>query len=245
VENLIEPVEAANVLHLRRKYRARANPIMTIALGMRLKDGGIILGADRLLSTERHHFTDEKLTLYPTNNGIIFFAFADSPVTAREVRQKIEAQVTALPESETTLEKLGQLSEEVINDVYAKRLGAMPLQLLIVGAVPGEGTQMWFYDGEGGFNIASQFVILGAGESSLIRYLERAYSWTDSIESAENVAIYLIHQAEQFIPGCKGIDIMSISNDEDWNWLNEREIEVRLEVMKAREKDQLRKIVTG
>jgi hypothetical protein len=56
---------------------------------------------------------------------------------------------------------------------------------------------MWVYDGEGGFNIGGEFIILGAGESSLIRYLEAAYSrlnrrrsaWRADIGTAELVSV--------------------------------------------------------
>lgn len=226
---------------------------MTIALGMRIGDG-LIFAADRLLSTDRHHFMDRnrKVTVYPLNHGSIFFAFADSPIAAKEVRQKIETRLVALDTSDYALsiDDIGRITETVVNEVYANRLGAMPLQLLIAGAVPGEGTQMWVYDGEGGFNIGGEFIILGAGESSLIRYLEAAYSRRDSLDIGKDLAIYLIHQAEQFIPGCKGIDVIAIPNSEkseteDWDWLSDDEIAARLERIISREKDLLRKIVTG
>ena len=226
---------------------------MTIALGMRIGDG-LIFAADRLLSTDRHQFMDRnrKVTVYPLNHGAIFFAFADSPVAAKEVRQKIETRLVALdtPDYALSIADIGRITETVINEVYANRLGAMPLQLLIGGAVPGDGTQMWVYDGEGGFNIGGEFIVLGAGESSLIRYLEAAYSRQDSLEAGKDVAIYLIHQAEQFIPGCKGIDVIAIPNAvdseiEDWDWLSDDEITARLQRMISREKDHLRKIITG
>jgi 20S proteasome alpha/beta subunit len=226
---------------------------MTIALGMRIGDG-LIFAADRLLSTDRHHFMDRnrKVTVYPLNHGAIFFAFADSPVTAKEVRQKIETRLVALdtPDYALSIADIGRITETVINEVYANRLGSMPLQLLIGGAVPGDGTQMWVYDGEGGFNIGGEFIILGAGESSLIRYLEAAYSREDSLDVGKDVAIYLIHQAAQFIPGCKGVDVIAIPNAveseiEDWDWLSDDEITVRLQRMMSREKDHLRKIITG
>src|SRR5205807_1363010 len=144
----------------------------------------------------------------------------------KEVRQKIETRLVALdtPDYPLSIADIGQITETVLNEVYAHRLGAMPLQLLIGGSVPGDGTQMWVYDGEGGFNIGGEFIVLGAGESSLIRYLETAYSRQDSLEAGKDVAIYLIHQAEQFIPGCKGIDVIAIPNaehstTEDWQWL--------------------------
>ena len=76
---------------------------MTIALGMRVGDGGFILAADRLLSTDRHQFMDRKVTVYPLNHGTLFFAFADSPVAAKEVRQKIETRLVALDTLEYAL----------------------------------------------------------------------------------------------------------------------------------------------
>jgi 20S proteasome alpha/beta subunit len=226
---------------------------MTIALGMRIGDG-LIFAADRLLSTDRHQFMDRnrKVTVYPLNHGAIFFAFADSPVAAKEVRQKIETRLVALdtPDYSLSIADIGRMTEAVINEVYANRLGSMPLQLLIGGTVPGEGTQMWVYDGEGGFNIGGEFIILGAGESSLIRYLEAAYSRRDSLDIGKDVPIYLIHQTEQFIPGCKGIDVIAIPNTVeseigDWDWISDDEITARLQRMMSREKDHLRKIVTG
>ena len=181
---------------------------MTIALGMRIGDG-LIFAADRLLSTDRHHFMDRnrKVTVYPLNHGAIFFAFADSPVAAKEVRQKIETRLVALdtPDYALSIADIGRITETVINEVYANRLGAMPLQLLIGGAVPGEGTQMWVYDGEGGFNIGGEFIVLGAGESSLIRYLEAAYSRQDSLEADKDVAIYLITAVQISRDGSVGL----------------------------------------
>jgi hypothetical protein len=109
---------------------------MTIALGMRLKDG-IVLAADRLFSTERHQFEDDKITVWPLNHGEIFFTFADSPVTAKEVRQKIENRITAEDDEETgiSLYEIQKVCESVINEIYANRLGLMPLQMLIIARV--------------------------------------------------------------------------------------------------------------
>lgn len=70
------------------------------------------------------------------NHGSIFFAFADSPIAAKEVRQKIETRLVALDTSNYALsiDDIGRITETVVNEVYANRLGAMPLQLLIAGA---------------------------------------------------------------------------------------------------------------
>ena len=138
---------------------------MTIALGMRLKDG-IVLAADKLFSTERHQFLDEKLTMWPLEHGEIFFAFADSPVTAKEIRQKIENRLQTRDDriEGISLSGIQEVCEVVINEVDANRQGAMPVQLLIVARSVGEGTQMWLYDGQSGFNVAGEFEILGAGE---------------------------------------------------------------------------------
>jgi hypothetical protein len=80
----------------------------------------------------------------------------------------------------------------------------------------------------------------------LIRYLEAAYSRHDALDVGKDVAIYLIHQAEQFIPGCKGIDVIAIPNaeeskTEDWGWLSDDEIAAQLGKMIS----CLRKIITG
>jgi hypothetical protein len=104
---------------------------------------------------------------------------------------------------------------------------------------------MWLYDGQAGFNLAGEFEILGVGESSLIRYLKAAYVRQDSMQTGQDLAIYLVHQAGEFIPGCKGIDVISISNVHGWDWLGDNEIAPKVEIMKKREQEQLRKIVTG
>jgi hypothetical protein len=62
--------------------------------------------------------------------------------------------------------------------------------------------------------------------------------------------VSLIHRAEQFIPGCKEIDVISIPNTVDsevvdWDWLNDDEISPRVQTMIGGEKDHLRKIITG
>ncbi len=225
-------------------FKNPQSALMTIALGMRFKDG-IVLAADRLLSTERHQFEDDKITVWSLNHGEIFYAFADSPVTAKEVRQKIEASLSTKdnPATGISLTEIQEVCESVINEIYAKRLGVMPLQLLIAARVVGEGVRMWLYDGEAGFNSAGEFEILGAGESSLIRYLKSAYSQNDSIDVGKDLAIYLVHQAGEFIPDCRGIDVISISGPLSWDWLEDDEIAVRLARMKSREKDRLREII--
>ncbi len=86
---------------------------MTIALGMRIGDG-LIFAADRLLSTDRHQFIDRnrKVTVCPLNHSAIFFGFADSPVTAKEVRQKIEARLVALdtPDYALSIDDIGRIA---------------------------------------------------------------------------------------------------------------------------------------
>jgi 20S proteasome alpha/beta subunit len=229
----------------KKSYIATKPKRMTIALGIRVKNG-IVLAADRLLSTERHQFEEEKLIMWPLNYGEIFFAYADSPVTAKEVRQKIETRLSREDDRETgiSLSEIQEVCETVIQEVYNNRLGSMPLQMLIAARLVGEGTQMWLYDGQAGFNVAGEFEILGAGESSLIRYLKGAYSHQDSIEAGIDLGIYLVHQAGEFIPGCKGIDVYSITSGQ-WDWLTQEEIATRLAPMKIRQSQNLRKIILG
>jgi hypothetical protein len=204
------------------------------------------MAADRLLSTDQYQYEEEKLVLYPCNNGMVCFSFADSPVAAKEIRQKIETKFESFGGSEQfTSSQIQSICEEVINSVYSNRMGSVPLQMLIACSLEGEDAQMWLYDGQGGFNVAGQFEVLGIGNSSLIRYLEGSYSWQDSIDVAQNLAVYLTHQAGEFIPGCRGINVMWMKSNYDWGYLDDNEIAARLQPMKARERNQLRKIITG
>jgi 20S proteasome alpha/beta subunit len=248
VEKAIEYSEAANVLHLparenrRKRERRKQEHHTTIAIGMRVKDG-IVIAADRLLSSASYQYEEDKLSLYPINNGFLFFAYADSPVLAKEIRQKIETAVDSSGDV-LTCEDMQGVVEGVINEVSVSRL-SMPLEMLVACSLEGQKAQMWLYRGGEGFNVAGQFEILGVGNSSLIRYLEKTYHWHDSLDKAQDVAIYLVHQAGQFIPGCRGIDALWVGNKGEFGFLDKQEIAEKLQPMIAREDVVLRTIITG
>jgi len=86
---------------------------------------------------------------------------------------------------------------------------------------------------------------VGAGESSLIRYLgESLYSPSMSLEAAKNLGIYLISKAAHYVNGVGApIDAVVITGHQP-EWLGDTEIKQREAAMLAREKSLLKQILT-
>ena len=97
MENARVTLKLHNVLHLPvrklKPLRDERGDLRPLSIGMKSHGWYSHGGGPRLLSTDQMQYEQDKLTFYPCSNGMLFFAHADSPVTAKEVRQKIEARV--------------------------------------------------------------------------------------------------------------------------------------------------------
>jgi 20S proteasome alpha/beta subunit len=92
---------------------------------------------------------------------------------------------------------------------------------------------------------ATGITCVGAGESSLIRYLaDSLYSPSMSLEAAKNLGIYLISKAAQYVNGVgPPIDAIVIAGHQP-EWLGDTEIKQREAAVLAREKSLLKQILT-
>jgi len=92
---------------------------------------------------------------------------------------------------------------------------------------------------------ATGFTCLGAGETSMVRYLaDNLYSPSMSLEAAKNLGIYLISKAAQYLDSVgPPIDAVVVAGHQP-EWLGDTEIKEREAVMLGREKSLLRQILT-
>jgi 20S proteasome alpha/beta subunit len=113
----------------------------------------------------------------------------------------------------------------------------MELQMFISSPAIFEDPVSFKFDGKG-LHKSENYSFLGAGDSSVLRYLiEMLYSPEMKVESGINLALYLVQKAEDYIDGCGGpIDLGVMDwSDESCRMLAPEKIEEKLRSMEKQE----------
>jgi 20S proteasome alpha/beta subunit len=114
--------------------------------------------------------------------------------------------------------------------------------LLGVGGVF-SSPELFVFD-RGAMHRSAGITSIGAGESSLIRYLADNLYWPSiHLEAAKNLGIYLISKAAQYVSGVGApIDAVVVTGHQP-EWLGDTEIREREAAMLGREKALLRQLL--
>jgi hypothetical protein len=188
--------------------RSARRQVVTIGVGIKCADG-IVLSSDTLITVQgSHKFYQTKF--YPIdlldNAGRICFIFSGEPDLMNMFRDKFLKEITSMEYAPTVqgtrdvIEKiLQQMEHEIINSLDRggglSTLCAMAIDNSLVLLKTSETSvhEVNFYD------------YLGAGDSSLIRYLTPLFLFEPvSLKKATVIAAYFVAKAKAFVDGCGG-----------------------------------------
>jgi hypothetical protein len=174
--------------------RAKA---MTIGVGFECMDG-IILGADRQMTSPGwHKYSEKKLFHDVENERIVALIGGDDLSLAKELWWKLlEYPLTDWESCQialaSILDGMGRLSNE------------LPLQF-ICGLALKKDVHLFGFRGKGVYPIMDELGIICVGDSSLVRYLSRNVElFWQQLSDGVATATYLLKRAEEFIDGCRG-----------------------------------------
>lgn len=170
---------------------------MTIGVGFECM-GGLILGADRQMTSPGwHKFSEKKLFIDVKDDRIIALIGGNDLDLAKELWWKfLKYPIVDFESCEhalmDVLDGMGRLSNE------------LPLELLC-GLATEKSTHLFGFRGKGVYPVNDELGIICAGDSSLIRYLSKNIElfWQDLGDGVATAA-YLLKRAEDFIDGCCG-----------------------------------------
>lgn len=219
---------------------------MTMALGLPCREGLLICADEEVLAPGGDKSYEERISCVDLFGSALVSSYGGSPGLWKEATEKIARRLLELqgPDEEGDVCVTPQAIYDTADEVFTAMGRPANLQMLIgVGGV--FNTPELFVFDQGAMHRASAITCVGAGESSLIRYLaENLYSPSMTLEAAKNLGIYLISKAAQFVQGVGApIDAIVIAGHQP-EWLGDTEIKQREAAMLAREKSLLKQILT-
>jgi 20S proteasome alpha/beta subunit len=221
---------------------------MTVVVGIPCSDG-IVLAADQEISSPGwHKYHESKLFVVDGWDSRIVLGYSGLPSLAKEAREKIILGLGAIEKEEsviTTNSRIRECVEKILTEMAQQHFNQLDLSLLIASSCSNY-PELWKFNNAGFHGVYGEFEVLGAGDSSLVRYLQQAHSIHDSVETGESLAIFFVEKAKQNIEGCGGkTDVISIKNDGSLREIPEDEIQKRAAAMNGREQAALRSILLG
>ena len=219
---------------------------MTIALGLPCSEGLLICADEEVSARGGDKYYEERIACVDLFGSALVSSYGGSSDLWKEAVEKISRRLLELqgPEEEGDVCVTPQAIYDTADEVFAGMGRPSNLQMLMgVGGV--FNTPELFVFDQGAMHRAGAITCVGAGESSLVRYLaENLYSPSMTLEAAKNLGIYLISKAAQYVNGVGApMDAVVIAGHQP-EWLGDTEIKEREAAMLAREKSLLKQIVT-
>jgi 20S proteasome alpha/beta subunit len=219
---------------------------MTMALGLPCREGLLICADEEVLAPGGDKFYEERISCIDLFGSALVSSYGGSSGLWKEATEKIARRLSELqgPDEDGDVCVTPHAIYDTADEVFTAMGRPSNLQMLIgVGGV--FNTPELFVFDQGAMHRAAAITCVGAGESSLIRYLaENLYSPSMTLEAAKNLGIYLISKAAQYVNGVGApIDAIVIAGHQP-EWLGDTEIKQREAAMLAREKSLLKQILT-
>lgn len=181
---------------------------MTIGVGFRCEDGIVLCADNQITWPQSHKFYERKLYQHRTQEWTMVNTFAGDPELVKSFNDKFDEAIRLLPAPIT-----GKRFREAIETM----LGLLPhtddFYMLCAVAIPNTELRLFRTTGEVAREVTT-FDYIGAGDSSLLRYLSSLL--TECIaeefgsEYAYQIGCYLVLKAKTFIEGCGGDTDVSI-----------------------------------
>jgi hypothetical protein len=218
---------------------------MTIALGVPCREGLLICADQEVLVSGSDKYYDERISCFDLFGSALVSTYAGSPGLWKEANEKISRRLLELqgPEEEGDVCVIPQQIYDTADEVFSGMGRPANLQMLLgVGGVF-SSPELFVFD-HGAMHRAKGVTCIGAGESSMLRYLaDNLYSPEITLEAVKNLGIYLIAKAAQYVSGVGApIDAVLVTGHQP-EWLGDTEIREREAAMLAREKALLKQIL--
>jgi 20S proteasome alpha/beta subunit len=219
---------------------------MTIAVGLPCREGLLICADEEVSARGADKYYEERISCLDLFGSALVSSYGGSSDLWKEALEKISRKLLELqgPEEEGDVCVTPQAIYDTADEVFTAMGRPSNLQMLIgVGGV--FNTPELFVFDQGAMHRAAGISCVGAGESSLVRYLaENLYSSSMTLEAAKNLGIYLIATAAKYVTGVGApIDAIVIAGHQP-EWLGDTEIKEREAAMLAREKSLLKQILS-
>jgi len=219
---------------------------MTIALGLPCSEGLLICADEEVSARGEDKYYEERISCVDLFGSALVSSYGGSSDLWKEAVEKISRRLLELqgPDEEGDVCVTPQAIYDTADEVFAGMGRPSNLQMLMgVGGV--FNTPELFVFDQGAMHRAGAIACVGAGESSLIRYLaENLYAPSMTLEAAKNLGIYLISKAARYVSGVgPPMDAIVIAGHQP-EWLGDTEIKQREAAMLAREKSLLKQILT-
>jgi 20S proteasome alpha/beta subunit len=218
---------------------------MTMALGLPCREGLLICADEEVLAPGADKCYEERISCIDLFGSALVSTYGGSTGLWKEATEKIARRLSELqgPDEDGDVCVTPHAIYDTADEVFTGMGRPSNLQMLIgVGGVF-NSPELFVFD-QGAMHRAAAITCVGAGESSLIRYLaENLYSPSMTLEAAKNLGIYLISKAAQYVKGVGApIDAIVIAGHQP-EWLGDTEIKEREAAMRAREKSLLKQIL--
>jgi 20S proteasome alpha/beta subunit len=219
---------------------------MAIALGLPCRDGLIICADEQVLAEGASKYQEERIFCLELFGTVFVSSYAGVPGLWKEATEKISRKLSELqgPDEEGDVCVTPHAIYDSADEVFTAM--GRPANLQMVMAVGGVfGSPELFVFDRGAMHRAPSFTCVGAGESSVIRYLaDNLYSPDMSLEAAKNLGIYLISIAAQYIHGVGSPMDAVVVRGHQPEWLGDTEIRERETALRGREKSLLRQVLS-
>jgi 20S proteasome alpha/beta subunit len=220
---------------------------MTIAVGMRCQDGFVLTVDRQLTAPGGHKYQEDKIYRIWRGDSLskskykIVVTYAGSPGLFQEVNQKMLYRLAQIPD--VTCEGIRDGVDEIVTEM-GRTYVTVDLELLIAYHVTGEIAELLKFDGKALY-VVPGLEVLGVGDSALIKYLTGALYYVNStVDYGQNLAIYLVSQANKYIDKCGGgPDVAVLTNDGELYFPPESEVSTKESAMKNVERDALLQVI--
>ena len=202
----------------RHREESRRKPV-TIGIGIKCTDG-IVLSADTLITVPGYHkYYQPKISTidFPPSPAHALFTFAGDPELMKTFKDKFidaihrsDFVLSVLAVKDTTEDILQEMEQTILNSLDR---GTGGLQMLCASCV--EGCRSLLRTKESSVHEVDFYDYVGAGDSSLIRYLTDLFlTQPVSIEIGSLIASYFVSKAKEFVDGCGGdTDLAQLMTD--------------------------------
>jgi 20S proteasome alpha/beta subunit len=219
---------------------------MSMALGLPCRDGLLICADEEVQGPSGNKSYEERISCVDLYGSVLVSSYAGAPELWKEATDKITHQLIGLqgPEEEGDVCVTPHAIYETADEVFTAMGRPANLQMLMAVGGVFNSPELFVFE-RGAMRRTGGFVLLGGGESSMVRYLaDNLYSPSISMEMAKSLGIYLIAKAAQYMGGVGApIDVVVVAGHQP-EWLGDKEIKERESIMLAREKTFLPQILT-
>ena len=179
---------------------------VTIALGFNCNDGVVLCSDSQITKEGGLKFNESKLDLIALQgvkeNWAVGITYAGSPEFKKLFMEKFTPAVWAMQPKPSPGEIRASI-ERILDDIHRQHRSSMNLELLCAISVPPGPNELLVSRNK--LVREAQAQCLGAGDSSIVRYLsELLLSYKLHWKAALQIAVYIVQQAKKFMDGCGG-----------------------------------------